>query len=64
MGAVIEISSIKHFVGGSTETKPTTCPAGSRFIEVTVGTPPEAREYVFDGTAWALVVRTSEDLPA
>ena len=45
--AVTLVSTIKRFVGLSTDDKPTDCPAGSRFFAF--DTP---AHFVFDGTDW------------
>lgn len=63
--AVVRIAAIHHYIGASGDTKPTTgVPAGSLFFEITSGTPNESREYIFDGSNWALKVTTTEALGA
>lgn len=57
--AVYLIRSAVEYVGQSGDSKPTTCPAGSIFWEVTTGSPDTARKFIFDGTAWALVIETA-----
>lgn len=50
--AVVEISGVRHYAGLSSDTKPTNCPAGSSFLEITLGTPNTSRKWFFDGTEW------------
>lgn len=46
--AVIAINQIKHFLGLSSDTKPTdNIPAGSDFFETNTG-----HKWIFDGTNW------------
>lgn len=54
------VSTIKVFTGASGDTKPTDgIPAGSVFWEFTAGDPPTVRKFMFDGTAWGLVIETA-----
>lgn len=58
--AVILVSTPAVYVGASGDTKPTAGVApGSIFYEFTAGSPPTVRKFMFDGTAWGLVVDTS-----
>jgi hypothetical protein len=45
--AVTLVTSIKNFIGLSTDTKPTDAPAGSDFFETNTG-----HKFIFDGTNW------------
>ena len=49
--AVVLISQPRAYTGLSTDTKPASAAAGSRFVETDSG-----RTYISDGSAWALSV--------
>jgi hypothetical protein len=54
--AVVSVSGILHYAGLSTDTKPTSgVPPGSRFIEITLGSPNVAALWFFDGAEWGLM---------
>ena len=53
--AVQKISGVEHYIAQSTDDKPTDAPAGSTLWEVTTGSPPTARKYIFDGSTWVLI---------
>jgi hypothetical protein len=60
------VSSIHHFVCGSTDTKSEIiAPAGSRLYEFTTGTPDTVQEYItFGGGVWGKLVKSVESSTA
>lgn len=51
--AVTSISGVLQYTGLSTDTKPTSgVPAGSRFTEITLGSPNTIAIWIYDGTNW------------
>ena len=54
---VRKISSITRLIGATSDTKPTTgVEIGSIFTEVTTDTVPKSKDFIWDGTQWALRV--------
>lgn len=54
--AVVEISGIRQFIGGSGDTKPTTgVPAGSIYWahDAEAGS---VEKWIYDGAAWGLII--------